>query len=115
MKKLITIIAAVTISLTSCKKEELLTIVNSTTHYATVEINSDQLSSTTQVMYKNGSVVLDPSITNYSCGDVLTVTAKNTSFQPQNVEILLSVNTNFIKGTEQDLNSGETLTLTHTF
>ena len=115
MKKLITLITVVTIALSSCKKEKALPTVNGTTYYAVVEVNSDPEASTSEAIYKNGTIVLDPSTTSYTSGDVLLVTAKNTSFQRQDVEILLYVNNDFIKGTEKYLESSETLTLTHTF
>ena len=108
MKNLITIFAVLALSLVSCKKESVLTSYTQ----GSVEINSDSIA-TTRVIRKNNQVVTETTL--FNIGDTLLVEVKNTSFEPQNVEILVYGFDNFIKGSEKDLESNETLTLTHIF
>ena len=116
MKNLITIFAVLALSLVSCKKEKPLQQSGILTYHAVVEIDAEEIDFISkEVIYKNGSVVSDLTTTPFNFGDTITIKVKNTWVAPQNVSIELSANDNFIKGSEQDLQSGETLTLKHIF
>ena len=114
MKKIITIIAALTLTLVSCKKEDVLQS-GKLNYHTNVEVYSDNSDATTQVIYSNGSVVSDLTTTPFNFGDTILIEVKNTSYKTQNIEILLYANDNFIKGNETNLESNETLSLMHIF
>tara|TARA_R110000824_G_scaffold186687_1_gene367929 strand:+ start:118 stop:444 length:327 start_codon:yes stop_codon:yes gene_type:complete len=108
MKNLVTIFVALTLTLVSCKKESVLTSYTK----GSVQIHSDSIN-TTRVIRKNSQVVTENTL--FNIGDTLRVEVKNTSFEPQNVEILIYAFDNFIQGSEKDLEYLETLTLVHIF
>ena len=114
MKKIITIIAALTLTLVSCKKEEVLQS-GRLNYHAVVEVYSDDSDATAQVIYINGSVVSDLTTTPFNFGDTILIEVKNPSYRTQNIEILLYANDNFIEGEETNLESNETLSLMHIF
>ena len=115
MKNLITMFAVLALSLVSCKKEKPLQQSGILTYHAVVEIDADDLNYANQKMYKNGELLDNSIITTYNFRDTLLVKVKNTSFAPQHVSIKLSANDNFIKGSEQDLQSGKILTFKYIF
>jgi hypothetical protein len=108
MKNLITMFAVLALSLVSCKKESVLTPYTQ----GSVEINRD--TRFTSVLITKNSIHANEN-TLFNIGDTLRVEVKNTSFEPQNVEILIYAFDNFIRGSEKDLEYTETLTLTHIF
>tara|TARA_R110002126_G_scaffold1121_8_gene6771 strand:+ start:4313 stop:4639 length:327 start_codon:yes stop_codon:yes gene_type:complete len=108
MKKIITIIAALTLTLVSCKKEDVLTSYTK----GSFEINRD-IGFTSVLITKNGNEANENTL--FNIGDTLRVEVKNTSFEPQNAEILIYAFDNFIQGSEKDLEYLETLSLMHIF
>ena len=114
MKNLVTIFVALTLTLASCKKEEVLQS-GRLNYHAVVEVYSDDSDATAQVIYINGSVVSDLTTTPFNFGDTILIEVKNTSYKTQNIEILLYANDNFIEGEETNLESNETLSLMHIF
>ena len=114
MKNIIIIIAALTLTLVSCKKEEVLQS-GKLNYHTNVEVYSDNSDATTQVIYSNGSVISDLTTTPFNFGDTILIEVKNISYKTQNIEILLYANDNFIKGNETNLESNETLSLIHVF
>ena len=108
MKKIITIIAALTLTLVSCKKEDVLTSYTK----GSFEINRE-IDFTSVLITKNGNEANENTL--FNIGDTLRVEVKNTSFEPQNAEILIYAFDNFIQGSEKDLEYLETLSLMHIF
>jgi hypothetical protein len=115
MKKIITIIAALTLTLVSCKKESVLQS-GRLNYHAVVEVyNDDPEDIFSKVIYRNGSVVSDLTTTPFNFGDTILIEVKNPSYKTQNIEIKLYANDNFIEGDETNLESNETLSLMHIF
>ena len=108
MKNLVTIFVALTLTLVSCKKESVLTSYTQ----GSLEINRE-IDFTSVLITKNGNEANENTL--FNIGDTLRVEVKNTSFEPQNVEILIYAFDNFIQGSEKDLEYLETLTLVHIF
>ena len=114
MNKVTTLLAVLTLTLMSCKKEKPLQ--ESGIFHATVYVYAGILSNAHQKMYKNGELIDGSNMPTYNFRDTLTVEVKNTLSIPQLVSIDISVNDFIFVGTANDsLKSGETLTLKHIF
>ena len=115
MKNLVTIFVALTLTLASCKKEEVLQS-GRLNYHAVVEVYNEYPDDTfNKVIYINGSVVSDLTTTPFNFGDTILIEVKNTLYMTQNIQIKLYANDNFIEGDETNLESNETLSLMHIF
>ena len=113
MKNLTTLFAVLTLTLMSCKKEA--PIVNRVSYEATVFVDAENINYTSQAMYKNEVLILDPNNTRFNTGDILLIEVKNTSHSKQDIGIELSANHSFIKGNAKHLEPREVLRIQHTF
>lgn len=113
MKKIITIVAALTITLTSCKKESVLVETEQICRLLEIEINNEFHSSDIGIsIYKNNVICSQTEV--FKTGDKLKINVFNHYSLKQNVEVLIYSDKNFTEGTEKDLEPGETLTINHT-
>jgi len=117
MKKIITIIAAVTLILTSCKKESVLVEKNTQTEQICrlieIEINNEFHPSDIGIsIYKNNVICSQTEV--FKTGDKLKINVFNHYSLNQDVEVLIYSDKNFTEGHEKYLLPSENMTINYT-
>ena len=116
MKKIITIIAALTITLTSCKKESVLVEKNTETEQICrlieIEINNQFHPSDIGIsIYKNNVICTQTEV--FKTGDKLEINVFNHCSLNQDVEVLIYSDKTFTEGTEKYLEPAENMIINY--
>ena len=117
MKKIITIIAALTLTLVSCKKESTLVEKNTEVikicRLIEIEINNDFEASDIGIdIFKNDIPCSQTEV--FKTGDKLEINIFNHYSLKQNVEVLIYSDGGLLSAHEKDLETSETMTINYT-